>query len=162
MNLIQRIIVWLATRFLTNGKVVDLFIEKILAKDGEDLTLRTLFNRHNNTVSGKKKNLNFWAMNHLYATFGTAELAKLLFFKAIKEQRTRCADAFCDEGELNELLALLRDNNASNPMKRLANFKQILRTALPFAEEQDIVILAQIAMYINHSLVANNQFLKEI
>jgi hypothetical protein len=162
MNLIQRIIVWLATRFLTNGSVVDLFIEKILAKEDATHTLRTLFNRHNNTVPGDKKNLNFIAVNHLYNIFGTHELAKLLFFKSIKEQRVRCADAACDESELDELLVKLRDNIATNPMKRLSTFKQILRTALPLTGEEEIAILAQIAMSTSHTLVANAQFLKEI
>lgn len=166
MNLIQRIIVWLATRFLTIGSVKDLFIEKILTKEDEVEVLRNLFARYNNTASGRapggSKNLNIAAMNQLYSVFGTHELAKLLFFKTIKEQRIRCADGACDDSELTELLVKLRDNVATNPMKRLSTFKQILRTALPLTSEEEIAILAQIAMSTSHTLVANSNFLKEI
>lgn len=154
MNLIQRIIFWLATRFLTNLNIQDLFNEKILFTGNNDRqVLRQLFHRYNQTVAvanrGQYKNLNTAALSHLFQTFGVAELAKFVYYKAIKENTMLCPSADCQDHK--ELFKKLAANDATNPMKRLATYKTILRENLHSLTETEIGVLASIAMTINHT-----------
>lgn len=142
MNLIQRIIVWLATRFLTKQATQDLFIEKNLIGQNEGAALRDLFRRYSVT-----KSFSCIAMDHLSYVFSTGELAKLVFYQTVKNHVRVCPSAECNDVE--EFFDKLASNEATNPMKRLANFKAILRTALYNVSEEEIAVLAQIAMTIN-------------
>lgn len=165
MNLFQRIIAWLATRFLSKANVQDLYIDKVLMGNNEAEVLRGLFSRYNslNEVrsANTRKNLNTVAMNHLFYTFGTNELAKLLFYKTLKEHMRVCASVDCRDAE--DLFEKLAGNTATNPMKRLATFKTILRDSLHSQSEEEISLLANIAMTINTTNHhANSRFLETI
>lgn len=165
MNLFQRIIAWLATRFLSKYNVQDLFIDKVLMGNNEALVLRGLFARYNSLddvrSSAPGKNLNMVTLDHLLYTFTVGELAKLLFYKTIKEQVRVCVSTDCHDTE--ELFKKLASNVATNPMKRLATFKMILRDNLHDLTEDEISLLANIALTVNTAnFEANSSFLETI
>lgn len=165
MNLIQRIIAWLATRFLTKYHVQDLFIDQVVKGNNEVQVLRGLFARYNSRddvpSSAPGKNLNAVAMNHLFQSFRPGELAKFVYYKTIKENIMLCPSAECEDHK--ELFKKLVANDAANPMKRLATYKTILRENLHSLTETEIGVLASIAMTINHTnYEADAKFLETI
>ena len=163
--MLNSFIYWLATRFLTKGKIMDLFIDKIFGKEDPNHVLRTLFQRHNTSPEREKgdvKNLNIVALNHLLKVFGTGELMKLVLFKVLKEQRYGCPYAGCDIEDLQALIVKLDDNKATNKLARLAEFKRILRDALRDPDAEEIAVLAQICMNVSTFNQATYKFLEEI
>lgn len=142
MTLIQKIVVWLVTRFLNKDQLAEVFSDRYFTPGKERAELAYLYNRYAQRATSKNTPVSFnaVALDHLVMNFYGADLYALIYLMTI--HRTFSGEN--KEAVLNFLKRIEEACAISNRMKRHAEIKAILRAELP-VDETDLTILAHAA-----------------